>query len=155
MKGQKRPPPQASYSTGWIETGGLLKAPKGWLVSGTLPRPFDPDSTSRAVWTATIDGVQARWAVRVAFVDRPDTDQASIGFVAHVAEGTGRVERCTALSLELDDVAYEVEWAPQYRKLVQNECLVHAITLLTQHGLDNASTAALLALLLRVDESRK
>ncbi len=116
-------------------------------MTGTLPRPFAPDSTTTAAWSAVIDGTRARWPATIAFVEPPEANQANIGFVAHVPAGTGALERCEAICLDIDDVPYEIGFSPHYRHRARAELLTDVVTRLRRHGRDNAGTSAMLALL--------
>src|ERR1035441_5047603 len=82
---------KAAPFVGYVDLYGYSSAAGGWLFSGWVPRPLNVDAREPVEFLAQYEKGQSWGQAILAFHQRDDLDQRSIGVIAFVRDGSPAV----------------------------------------------------------------
>jgi GT2 family glycosyltransferase len=103
---------------GYIDSFGYSSAAGGWFFNGWIPRPFRTDLTDPVEMVAHHEGTGSAGQAILAFYEREDLDQKSVGVIAFVLTSTRVVGGLLSISFEFDGCRYQALAGPSTERLI-------------------------------------
>ena len=103
---------------GYIDSFGYSSAAGGWIYNGWISRPFRSDLSDPIDLVANFENSQNAGKAILAFYEREDLDQKSVGIIAYVLTSTHVVGGLQSIVFELDGLRYEALSGPSTERLL-------------------------------------
>lgn len=134
---------------GYVDFFGYCSAAGGWLFSGWVPRPMSTEQPDPVEFVAQYDLSQTSGKAILAFYQRHDLDQRSIGVVVFV-RGSSRVAGNLQHSVfMLNGIKYQLQAGHQTQRLEDKEVVDRVRASLTHQGFADRYREHLLAITAR------
>jgi GT2 family glycosyltransferase len=135
---------------GYIDSFGYSSAAGGWIYNGWLPRPFRTDQTDPIAVVAHYERSQHAGTAILAYYEREDLDQKSIGVIAFQLTNTRVVGQLQSVDFDIDGVKYLALCGPTTERLVDQQLVDRVRSNLLGQAFANRNRTHLLSVTARV-----
>lgn len=131
---------------GFIDIFGYSSAAGGWLFIGWVARPYRTDLSESVEFVAQYEQCQSKGSATLAFYQREDLDQKSIGVIAFFPSGGRVVGNLQAIAFTVDSVRYQAQSGPSTTRLVDQDLVDRVRPNLLGHAFENRNRTQLLSI---------
>jgi GT2 family glycosyltransferase len=136
-------------SLGGVEAFGYLSAEAGWLFSGWIPAPTPFSYPDSADVTSHFEQSQHRGTAILAFHQRHNGDQRTMGFVAFIPGTRDVVGRLRFVAVRMEDASYQAHAGDATRVLFDDELVDNVRPRLMNHAFVTRGRDSLMSLAFR------
>jgi GT2 family glycosyltransferase len=134
---------------GYIDFFGYSTAAGGWLFCGWVARPHRTDHPEEVEFLAKYDQSEDSGSAMLAFFQRNDLDQRSVGLIAFLPSSNRVLGNLQHVSFQLDGRSYRVQGVSSATRILDQELVDRVRPLLLHHAFANRHRSYLLSITAR------
>jgi GT2 family glycosyltransferase len=134
---------------GYIDSFGYSSAAGGWIYNGWISRPFRTDLSEPVEFVAHYERSQNSGKAILAFYEREDLDQKSIGVIAYLLTSTHVIGHLQSIVFEFDGVKYQALSGPSTERLLDQQLVERVRSNLISQAFANQNRTHLLTITAR------
>jgi len=157
---------------GYVDIFGYSSAAGGWLFTGWVARPYRTDQSEPVEFIAKYEQSENKGRATLAFYQRGDLDQKSIGVIAYLPSSSRVLGNLQHITFSLDGVQYQAQSGHSTVRLIDQELVdrvrpnlvdlafanrnrLHLLSITSRRGFTGQDTLSALseAVLLEIDEA--
>jgi GT2 family glycosyltransferase len=157
---------------GYVDIFGYSSAAGGWLFTGWVARPYRTDQSEPVDFIAKYEQSQNKGSATLAFYQRGDLDQKSIGVIAFLPSSSRVLGNLQYVAFCLDGVQYQAQSGHSTERLIDQELVdrvrpnlvnlafanrnrLHLLSITSRRGFTGQDTLSALSepVLLEIDEA--